>query len=168
MSGSEIFWKNISNNSHHLLLLACSYCEITYYVLYIKYIIFRPLFNMCQTWSLWMFPLKIMEGISVLVFLKMGTSIDPSLNFASIEIILLISERAEESLLAGSATVKINALTFSEISREWKCLQNHSTSCREVFRRLTGSARIIGFAFLLWRTGFWAEKVIYAPDFPLL
>lgn len=120
---------------------------------------------MCLIWSMWIFPPKIMEGISVLVVLKMGTSIDPSLNFAPIEISLLISGRAEAGLLAGSATVKINALSFSKISREWKCLQSHSNSCREVFRNLTGNDRIIGFAFLLWRrTGFWAEKVIYAPS----
>lgn len=58
----------------------------------------------------------IMEGINF-VFLKMGISIDPSLNFALIEITLLISGRAETSLLVGSVPVKINALAFSKISR---------------------------------------------------
>lgn len=47
-----------------------------------------------------------MEDISVLVFLKMGTSIDPSLNFAPIEITLLISGRAEAGLLQGVAQWK--------------------------------------------------------------
>jgi len=73
---------------------------------------------MSLTQSQRIFPLKVTEGISVLVFLKMGTSIDPSLNFAPVEITLLISGRAETGLLAGSATVKINVLVFSKTSRE--------------------------------------------------
>lgn len=48
----------------------------------------------------------------------MGISIDPFLNFALIEITLLVSGRAETGLLAGSVPVKINALAFSKISRE--------------------------------------------------
>lgn len=47
----------------------------------------------------------------------MGISRDPSLNFALIEITLLISGRAETGLLAGSVPVKINVLSFSKISR---------------------------------------------------
>lgn len=59
-----------------------------------------------------------MEDISVLLFLKMGTTTDPFLNFAPIGITLLISWKGEAGLLAGSATVETNALNFSKISRE--------------------------------------------------
>lgn len=122
--------------------------------------------SMCLAWRLWIFLQKIMEGVNVLVFLKMSTFVHPSLNFTPIEIILLISGRAKAGLLAGSATVETNALAFAKISRKWKCLQICNTSCRGVFRKLISCDRIIDFAFLLWRrTCFWAEKHGLCPGF---
>lgn len=49
--------------------------------------------------------------------LKMTISIDPFLNFALIEITLLVSGRAETGLLVGSVPVEINALAFPKIIR---------------------------------------------------
>lgn len=121
---------------------------------------------MCVTWTLWIFPPKIMEGVSVL---KDGHLHRPFLELCFSEITLLISGNEEAGLLDGSATVKVNVLSFSKVNGHWKCLQNYSSSCRGVFKKLTACNRVSGFAFLwLRRTGFWAAKVIYALIFLLL